>query len=118
RQTTPSRRPPQGGSGTLPPPPMPREQHGRSFSGFVKAVAHRDGSTLARMYDADYTVGVTRGVTKAAMGENTGTAGGYLVPIEYTLKLMEVVTEDSFIYQRANVIPMKGVEVRAPYIDV
>jgi HK97 family phage major capsid protein len=125
RQATPNRRPPQGGS-TPPPPPGgngPRTAQGysplgRSFSGFIKAVQRQDAGTLAHLYDADYTVGVTRGVTKAAMGENTGTAGGYLVPIEYTLKLMEVLTEDSFIYQRANVIPMKGVEVRAPYIDV
>lgn len=56
-------------------------------------------------------------VTKAAMGENSGTTGGYLLPQDYSDALLNSVAEESFIFPRATVIPMFSKELQAPRID-
>src|SRR4051794_11982956 len=77
----------------------------KSFKGFLKAIAIGDRLTLARDYRSEYVGGTTATVTKSAMSESGGAIGGYLVPREYSTKLLETLSEDSFIFPRANVIP-------------
>lgn len=90
----------------------------RSFRGFLKAVAIRDRLTLATEYKSEYVGGTTATVTKSVMSESGGAVGGYLVPREYSTKLLETLSEDSFIFPRANVIPMNSAEMQCPMIDV
>jgi HK97 family phage major capsid protein len=52
------------------------------------------------------------------MGENSGVVGGYLVPLDYSLALMKVISEESFIYPRAHKVPMLAAETLCPRIDV
>lgn len=95
-----------------------RSEKGRSFPGFLKAILDKDQRTLEKVYQTGYQTSRTAGVTKAAMGEESGTAGGYLVPQDFTFKLMDVISEESFIWPRANRIPMDSGEIQVPKIDV
>ena len=97
-------RPFNGATDTLP--------SGRQFTGFLRAIRDKDYRVIKDVYESRY-------VSKAAMGETSGTVGGYIVPPQYTTRLMNVISENSFILQRANVVPMvDGVECRAPRVDV
>lgn len=89
-----------------------KKVEGRSFPGFLQAVRKGDTATLEKVYHSQ------REVTKVAMTENAGSLGGYLVPLDYSTKLMEVIAENSFVWPRANVIPMLGAEMNLPNIDV
>jgi hypothetical protein len=57
-------------------------------------------------------------ITKAAMSENQGLTGGYLLPPSYTNQLLRCIAEESFIFPRAKVIPMPGETCLAPRIKV
>src|SRR4051812_42419413 len=57
-------------------------------------------------------------VTKAVMNEGSGSAGGYITPVGFTLKLLEPMAEDTFFYPRANIIPMNSGVTYAPRLDV
>jgi len=105
-----------------------KKTSGESFTDYLQTVL-RTGSTkeseryearakLAKVYGSEYNSCKTSGVVKAAMGENTGTAGGYLVPQDYSTRILEVISEDSFLYPRANRIPMMSGEIQVPRIDV
>jgi HK97 family phage major capsid protein len=52
------------------------------------------------------------------MGETGGAIGGYLVPLDFTDKLLKVIAEESFIYPKANIFPMSSATAYAPKIDV
>lgn len=102
----------------------------KSFGGFLRAVRDANnpfktiaGSeanrTLEKVYGSYYHTDKKSGnvVTKTAMGENTGTVGGYTVPPEFALAIMEVISEECFIWPRANVVPMHAKEISLPCID-
>jgi HK97 family phage major capsid protein len=89
----------------------------KSFPGFLKAVRDRDHRTLERVYGTGYD-GSARQVTKAPMNLASGAAGGYLVPQEYTAKLLQVISEESFIFPRADVVPFDVDTVNVPRVDV
>ena len=57
-------------------------------------------------------------VTKAALSVQSGLTGGYLLPLDHSDTLLETVAEESFIYQRATIIPMFSLELQAPRINV
>jgi HK97 family phage major capsid protein len=56
-------------------------------------------------------------VQKAAMGETSGAVGGYLVPTDFTNQLLQAISENSFIYPRAHVIPMRSLTTECPKVD-
>lgn len=56
-------------------------------------------------------------VEKATMSTLSGQVGGYLLPTDYSDKLLFSVAEESFLYPRATVIPMFSGELEAPRID-
>lgn len=89
----------------------------RSFVRFLKAVQDRDEATLEKVYQTGYTSWSST-VTKAALSETSGAAGGYTVPLDYTARLLEVLSEECFIFPRANVIPMAANQLLCPKIDV
>ena len=55
---------------------------------------------LSNVYKSEYVV------EKAAMGEGSGSVGGYLVPYEYQYGIMRDVAENSIFWPRAFVQPM------------
>lgn len=73
-----------------------------------------DSYTCRTVLEKHYGAGQ---VEKAAMSETSGMVGGYLVPTDYTDKLLFTIAEESFIYPRATVIPMYSAELQAPRID-
>lgn len=93
----------------------------KSMAGFLRAV--RDSRSLQssrrdyglQVLEKIYETGL---VTKSAMGEDSGTAGGYIVPQEFSYQLMQTMAQESVIYPRANVIPMFAAETLCPRIDV
>lgn len=55
---------------------------------------------------------------KAALAESSGTTGGYTVPVEFMMRLMQLVIQQSVIRPRAQVFPMAARELRIPTLDV
>lgn len=72
--------------------------------------------TLEKSYGTEY--GTHKGsVTKTAMGETSGQIGGYLVPRDFTYRILETVAEDSFFFSRAQVLPMRAQSMSCPIVD-
>jgi len=126
-----------------PPRPQPQQvasdpgEHQRSFAGFLQCVKDARGNDwisfgspspdrqypvekarniLREYYGADYYSDRRIGVSKAPMGETSGTLGGYLVPRDFTYQLLSVIAEESFIYPRAQVVPMKSAMTECPNV--
>ena len=99
----------------------------RSFLGFLKAIKNTRypnpevrkaaSRTLHDVYGVERQT-VSSQVVKTAMGEESGTIGGYLVPDDFSYRLMETVGEVSIIYPRANVVPMLSSTEFCPKVDV
>lgn len=71
---------------------------------------------LEKVYRTEYTSFPMR-AKATAMGEESGLAGGYAVPPDFTFKLMETFVEESFVYPRATVIPMASKETTCPKVN-
>ena len=82
-----------------------------SFGTLLSAIARRDEFAIEK-------AGSYRQIKKTAMGETQGVLGGYLVPPEYTAKLLGTVFDVSIVLPRANVIDMGSAQKIAPMIDV
>lgn len=82
---------------------------------FVKAICRRrpDRDEVLSCYGSDRE----REVAKAAMSESSGSAGGYLVPLDYSTLLLAAVDENSFVEPRATVLPMSSLETACPTVD-
>lgn len=103
---------------------LPRPTRRKSLPGFMQCVFNLARSKyeserksirkkLEKTYKSEYI-----SIEKAAMGETRGATGGYLVPVDYTLALMEVIAEEAYIYPRATVLPMTTATMQCPKIDV
>jgi HK97 family phage major capsid protein len=55
---------------------------------------------------------------KAALGESSGTTGGYIVPPEFFQQLLTVAAENNTFRQRAFVQPMAAATLQFPYLDI
>jgi HK97 family phage major capsid protein len=86
----------------------------RSFGDFCLAVARNDTGYLEKHYNSTFNTWQT----KAALGESSGVAGGYTVPVEFYQQLMTLIAENSFIRPRAFVMPMASATLQLPYLDV
>lgn len=64
------------------------------------------------------TVQVKQGIRKAANNEQSGSAGGFLVPPELQVGIDEAIQEESFFHQHGWVQPMKGKSIDLPSVDV
>lgn len=83
----------------------------KSFRRLLNAVAGSDLTMVERL-GGRYTQ-----VEKSSLGETSGASGGYIVPVEYSTKLLIPLVERSLIYPRALVIPMAATEIRAPMLN-
>lgn len=105
------------------------KSEGRSFTDFVQAIRDSkppmwEGSAdPARKYSQQEARNVlakrysSQFVEKAAMAENQGSTGGYTVPLDFTYRMLEVISEESFVYPRADVVPMDSAEMNVPMFD-
>jgi HK97 family phage major capsid protein len=94
-----------------------RKTPDKSFTGFLRAVRDRDQRVLEKVYQSEYRSDASASVRKVAMGETSGAIGGFLVPLDYSLAIFSVIAEESFVYPRAHVIPMRSAEMLLPQID-
>jgi HK97 family phage major capsid protein len=88
----------------------------RTFGRFLLAVRNHDVRTLEEM--GSRFVEWDDVEKKTAMSTQTGTTGGYLVPVEFHARLMGLVAERSIVRPRATVIPMTARSCQIPAIDV
>jgi HK97 family phage major capsid protein len=86
----------------------------KSFGDWCLAVARNDRAYLEKHYGSQFN----EWTTKAALGEASGAAGGYTVPIEFYQQLLQIVSEETFIRPRAFVVPMGSATMLLPYLDV
>jgi HK97 family phage major capsid protein len=82
----------------------------KNFGDWLLHVARQDEAYLEKAY------GSVR--TKAAMGESSGVAGGYLVPPEFYDKLIAIIAEEAVMRPRAFVQPMGSATLQFPFLDV
>lgn len=78
----------------------------KTFGDFLKAVARGDEQRLAKVY----------GVSKA-MSEESGAAGGYLVPEQFVTRLMELTNAVSPVVARVQSIPVQSPAGEFPSLD-
>lgn len=58
------------------------------------------------------------GITKASLAEGGGTTGGYTVPPQFASQLLTLAMEESIVRPRATVMPMTGLLMQIPALDV
>jgi len=79
------------------------DKDAKSFGDFLLAVHRNDKERLHKVYKA--------------MGEDTGSGGGYLVPDEFHNRLMMASAEQAIIRPRATVIPAATDSGKIPSLD-
>ena len=84
---------------------------GKSFGDWLVCVRKNDWRTLERKYQSYPSDG------KSALNTSVGTQGGYLVPTEFTDKLLQTASEKSVVRPRATLIPMASRAVQVPCLD-
>jgi HK97 family phage major capsid protein len=90
---------------------------GKNFGDFCVCVATGNRKRLEEVYGS-YQVD-NKGVrTKAALGEASGSTGGYVVPPDFYDQLLTIIAENTFIRPRAFVQPMASATLQFPYLDV
>lgn len=86
----------------------------KSFPDFLTAIARKDNRRLSGVYKASWE---RADGTKTALAEEAGAQGGYIVPPEYSSKLLMVAGEDAIVRPRAFVYPMAGRQAFLPVLD-
>jgi HK97 family phage major capsid protein len=88
-----------------------------NFGDFCLAIATKNQKRLEEHYKT-FQVDRAGSRTKAAMGEASGSTGGYVVPPDFYRQLLAIVAENTFIRPRAWVQPMASATLQFPYLDV
>jgi HK97 family phage major capsid protein len=87
-------------------------------SHFAARAGCRDLSLVDKvMKDYGSPRGFVNQVSKAPNAESSGATGGYLVPTQFYMKLLQFVAEESFIKAACTTLPMQGRELRYPYLN-
>lgn len=98
---------------------IPTRNRKQSFGDFIISIVDQDSRRLESVYKSEWFSDSSPYVSKSAMGETGGgSIGGYLVPLDYSARLMKTFAENAFIYPRAMKIPMGSSQMQAPRIDV
>ncbi|MCK9357090.1 MAG: phage major capsid protein [Dehalococcoidia bacterium] len=79
----------------------------KDFGDWCVAVMRQDTKRLSSVYQS----------YKAALSEETGTVGGYLVPPEFSQQIMRVALDTAIVRPRATIIPMGGREFNMPVLN-
>jgi HK97 family phage major capsid protein len=98
------------------------DPHGKTFGDWLVNVAVATtgkgdrGAAVKRLndvYASDF-----RPWQKAAMGESSGTTGGYVVPPDFYQQLLAISAEANLFRQLAFVQPMASATLQFPYLDI
>ncbi len=81
----------------------------RCLADFIFSIGTKNTDRLTRVYDSSRT--------KAALGHPSGPSGGYLVPQDLGLELMQDVAEEALVRPRATVVQMDAYTLRLPLPD-
>ena len=87
---------------------------GKTFGDFLLAVARKDAKYLEAHYHSTFN----EWQKKAAMADASGATGGYTVPPDFYAQLISIMEENTFIRQRAFVVPMASATLQVPYLDI
>lgn len=77
----------------------------KSFGDYLKAVARHDTKRISEVYGVK------------GMNEDSGAAGGYLVPADYANSLIQVINNNGIVRPRATVIPVNTASGQWPVLD-
>jgi HK97 family phage major capsid protein len=89
----------------------------KNFGDFCVCVAAKNHKKLEEVYKT-FPVDNQGVRTKAALGESSGSTGGYVVPPEFYNQLLQIIAENTFVRPRAFVQPMASATLQFPYLDV
>ena len=78
----------------------------KDFGDWCIAVMRQDTKRLDTVYKS----------YKAALSEETGTVGGYMVPPEFSQQIMRVASDTAIVRPRATIVPMGGREFNMPVL--
>jgi HK97 family phage major capsid protein len=82
------------------------ETYGKSYLANMSPVALKALAGYAKsVYMREHSMGMSEAVTKA-LGETSGSTGGFFVPIEFKPELLKLVIENQVVRPRATVFPM------------
>ncbi len=84
----------------------------------IKAICGKGGEPTKAADYLEKHYGQAKYQAKAAMGENSGTIGGYTVPVEFADQIQGLISESTFFRQRAFVQPMTSSSLQIPYLDI
>jgi HK97 family phage major capsid protein len=90
----------------------------KNFGDFCLAIARKDHKRLADVYRAPLADDKGNAIHKAALGESSGSTGGYIVPPDFYRQLLTIAAEQSLIRPRAWVQPMASATLQFPYLDI
>lgn len=93
------------------------DQGVKSFGDFLKAVQRGDHTRLVTVYGSRKQFDGDDGEYKAAMAEQSGVTGGYLVPAEYLPGLLQVSMENAVVRPRASTQPVTSNSGFWPALD-
>jgi HK97 family phage major capsid protein len=90
-----------------------------NFGDFCVCVATKNYKRLDEHYQSFPTDATGSRISKkAAMGESSGSTGGYIVPPDFYNQLLAIISENSIMRSRAWVQPMASATLQFPYLDV
>lgn len=90
-----------------------KDKHVKSFGDFLLAVYRKDAKRLATVYGS----AKDNGSDTKDLSIDTGAAGGYLVPHEYTARLLQVSAMQSQILSRVQTVPVGSESGTYPALD-
>jgi len=91
-----------------------KDKEVKSFGDFLMALRRGDVKRLTTVYKTE-TVNERDEVK--ALGEASGTVGGYLVPDQFIPQLYQVAAEEAIVRSRAFIRPMMGRTATLPVLD-
>jgi HK97 family phage major capsid protein len=90
----------------------------KNFGDFCLSIATKNHKRLDEIYGAHPVDEKGNIVQKAAMGEASGSTGGYTVPPDFYNQLLAIIAENAIVRPRAWVQPMASATLQFPYLDV
>jgi HK97 family phage major capsid protein len=83
------------------------------FGDWLLHVAHNDKGYLEKEYGSSFSPW-----QKAALGDASGVAGGYIVPPDFYQQLLAIAAEEATFRQFAFVQPMASATMQFPFLDL
>jgi HK97 family phage major capsid protein len=93
------------------------DEEGKSFGDFLHSVYKMYCGEGQESKDGTDRVAKVYGSIKAPLAEAAGVTGGYTVPTEYSMRLLQVAIQSQIVQPRATVLPISGRSIFVPALD-